>query len=111
MVSAGLDVDAFELKRMMRQQANEKAFEIQVMAQRNFESELKKESDKASKKLREEFEKKIDQKEIDQKILKSKKKNEANLKKMATRNDCMVLLKNMATSKLMSMYTAENPQY
>ena len=30
------------------------------MAQRNFETELKKESDKASKKLREEFEKKID---------------------------------------------------
>ena len=81
------------------------------MAQRNFETELKKESDKASKKLREEFEKKIDQKEIDQKILKSKKKNETNLKKMAIRNDCMIDLKKMATNKLISMYNAENPQY
>ena len=81
------------------------------MAQRTFEAELKKESDKASKKLKEEFEKKINQKEIDQKILKSKKKNETNLKKMATRNDCMVQLKDMATNKLMSLYNAENPQY
>ena len=81
------------------------------MAQRTFETELKKESDKASKKLKEEFEKKINQKEIDQKILKSKKKNETNLKKMATRNDCMVQLKDMATNKLMSLYNAENPQY
>ena len=36
-VEGKLDADAFELKRMMRQQAHEKAFEIQVMAQRTFE--------------------------------------------------------------------------
>ena len=28
----GLETDAFELKRMMRQEAHEKAFEIQVVA-------------------------------------------------------------------------------
>jgi uncharacterized protein YkuJ len=33
------DSDAFELKRMMRQEAHEKAFEIQVQGQREFESE------------------------------------------------------------------------
>ncbi len=36
---AGLETDAFELKRMMRWGAHEKAFEIQVMAQRLYEKE------------------------------------------------------------------------
>jgi len=35
----GLDNDAFELKRMMRQEAHEKAFEVRVMGQRLFEKE------------------------------------------------------------------------
>ena len=34
-----LDTDAFELKRMMRQEAHEKSFEIRVMGQRLFETE------------------------------------------------------------------------
>ena len=34
-----LDGDAFKLKRMMRQDAHEKAFEIQVMGQRDGETE------------------------------------------------------------------------
>lgn len=31
------DTDAFELRRLMRQEAHEKAFEFQVMGQREFE--------------------------------------------------------------------------
>ncbi len=31
--------DAFELKRMMRQEAHEKAYEFQVLGQRDFEQE------------------------------------------------------------------------
>jgi len=42
MVEEQLDLDAFELRRMMRQQAHEKAFEIHVQAQRLFEHEKKK---------------------------------------------------------------------
>jgi hypothetical protein len=34
-----LDGDAFKLKRMMRQDAHEKAFEIQVLGQRDGENE------------------------------------------------------------------------
>lgn len=34
-----LDGDAFKLKRMMRQDAHEKAFEIQVLGQRDGEKE------------------------------------------------------------------------
>ena len=33
-----LDSDAFQLKRMMRQDAHEKAFEMQVLGQRAYES-------------------------------------------------------------------------
>ena len=33
-----IDKDAFELKRMMRQEAHEKAFELQVKAQRAMET-------------------------------------------------------------------------
>ena len=39
MNTAAIDSDAFELKRMMRHDAHEKAFEIQVQSQRNFEME------------------------------------------------------------------------
>ena len=34
-----METDAFELKRILRQEAHEKAFEIQVMAQRIYEKE------------------------------------------------------------------------
>ena len=39
-MTTSLDTDAFELKRMMRQEAHEKSFEIQVMGQRLFEKEM-----------------------------------------------------------------------
>ena len=35
----GLNSGGFEMERMLRQNAHEKAFEIMVMAQREFESE------------------------------------------------------------------------
>ena len=38
-MTQGGEADPFELKRMMRQEAHEKAFEIQVMSQRMYEHE------------------------------------------------------------------------
>jgi hypothetical protein len=38
-MTAQHDTDAFELKRMMRQEAHEKAFEFHVLGQREFEAE------------------------------------------------------------------------
>jgi hypothetical protein len=37
--TGGGETDAFELKRMMRQEAHEKAFEIEVQTQRLYEKE------------------------------------------------------------------------
>ena len=54
----GLETDAFELKRMMRQEAHEKAFEIQVMAQRMYEKERDKIVLEGLKAMNEEFDKK-----------------------------------------------------
>ncbi len=49
------DTDAFELKRMMRQEAHEKAFEIQVLGQRIYESERDKEVKSGVAMLNKEF--------------------------------------------------------
>jgi hypothetical protein len=54
-----LETDAFELKRMMRQEAHEKAFEIQVMSQRLFEKEKDKIVQEGIEAMNDEFDKKI----------------------------------------------------
>ena len=55
----GLETDAFELKRMMRQEAHEKAFEIQVVAQRLYEKEKDKIVQAGLHQMNEEFDKKL----------------------------------------------------
>ena len=85
--AGALDQDAFELKRMMRQQAHEKSFEIQVVAQRTFENEKAKEVADGFQKARVDFDKKLNQMQMNSKIDQSKKINEARLLKMTCRNE------------------------
>jgi hypothetical protein len=54
-----VDTDAFELKRMMRQEAHEKSFEIKVMGQRLFEKEKNKIIKDEQQNLHNEQEKKL----------------------------------------------------
>ena len=54
-----METDAFELKRMMRQEAHEKAFEIQVVAQRLYEKEKDKIVQAGLHQMNEEFDKKL----------------------------------------------------
>ena len=49
------ETDAFELKRMMRQDAHEKAFEIQMLGQRIFENARDKQVLKGEKGLEKEY--------------------------------------------------------
>lgn len=58
------DTDAFELKRMMRQEAHEKAFEIQVLGQRIFEKEKDSKVRAGTKLLEKEFNTKMDNLQI-----------------------------------------------
>jgi len=89
----GLETDAFELKRMMRQEAHEKAFEIQVMAQRLYEQEKDKIVQAGLHTMNEDFDKKLQKLTQNLNIERSTKVNEARLKKMKERNDCVERVK------------------
>ena len=89
----GLETDAFELKRMMRQEAHEKAFEIQVMAQRLYEQEKDKIVQAGLHTMNEDFDKKLQKLTQNLNIERSTKVNEARIKKMKERNDCVERVK------------------
>lgn len=59
MILGGNETDAFELKRMMRQEAHEKAFEIQVQTQRLYEKERDKLIKQGMEQLEEDYSKKV----------------------------------------------------
>ena len=90
MVSFGsIETDPFELKRMMRQEAHEKAFEIQVMSQRLYEKEKDKIVQAGLLSKNEDFQKKLQRLTQDLNIARSKSVNETRLEKMKARNECM----------------------
>jgi len=93
---AFLDTDAFELKRMMRQEAHEKAFEIHMFGQRIFEKERDKLVEKGTDNLNREFKEKINTLNVEQKVEISGKINETRLKRMKKRNDCVEELRTQA---------------
>ena len=88
-----LDSDAFELKRMMRQEAHEKAFEIQVMGQRLFEKEKDKIVQEGRASIAEEFDKKLLSLTMTLNIEKSTKINATRLLRMKERNECILKIK------------------
>lgn len=106
-----LDSDAFQLKRMMRQDAHEKAFEMQVLGQRAYEEQRDKTIAEGEKKLKREFEGRLDDQRIKQKIEVSQLTNQTRLDKMKHRNDCMVNLRSTAIERLENDYGSGNPQY
>ena len=107
----GFESDAFELKRMMRQDAHEKAFETQVLGQRIFEREKDKLVKIGIKAVKKEFQEKEENLEINQKILISTKTNENRLRRMVSRNDCLVSLRAEAKAKLASEFTSNSVSY
>lgn len=87
--AGSLETDAFELKRMMRQEAHEKAFEIQVMAQRLYEKEKDKIVQSGLHTQNEDFEKKMQRLQQNLNIERSTKVNAVRLRKMKERNICI----------------------
>ena len=106
-----LDSDAFQLKRMMRQDAHEKAFEMQVLGQRAYESQRDTIIEEDSKKLEREFGTKLEDQRIKQKIEVSQKTNQTRLDKMKRRNECMENLKTSTRWRLQNEYNKDNPIY
>ena len=88
-----LETDAFELKRMMRQEAHEKAFEIQVQGQRLFEKEKDKIVEEGLDLLTEDYDKKVSQLNMNMNIEKSTKINSTRLLRMKERNECILQVK------------------
>ena len=84
-----LDGDAFKLKRMMRQDAHEKAFEISMMAQRKSERERDFQIKQEAAQLRKEYEQKIENQNINFRIGVAQRTNATRLEKMKKRNQCM----------------------
>jgi V-type H+-transporting ATPase subunit E len=108
---AFLDTDAFELKRMMRQEAHEKAFEIHMFGQRIFEKERDKLVEKGTENLNREFSEKINTLNVEQKVEISGKINETRLKRMKKRNDCVEELRKLAQTKLAQSFASNAAVY
>jgi hypothetical protein len=93
MMSGGGETDAFELKRMMRQEAHEKAFEIKVQTQRLYEKERDKLIQLGMGQLEEEYMKNVSKLTQTLNIERSTKVNAARLEKMKERNNCVQKVK------------------
>ena len=76
---SSLETDAFELKRMMRQEAHEKAYEIQVMAQRLFEKEKDKIVQEGLKQMNDDYHKRMNNLTMNLNIERSTKINQTRL--------------------------------
>ena len=106
-----LDTDAFQLQRMMRQDAHEKAFEIMVKGQREYEDQKDKLIKEGERKLETEFQQLIDAQRIKHKIEVAQKTNAMRLEKMKRRNECMQNLRTAAAFRLQNEMKPENEQY
>ena len=106
-----LDTDAFQLKRMMRQDAHEKAFEMLVQGQRLYEKQRDQLISEGEKKLQTDFEKRIEEQQIKHKIAIAQKINASRLEKMKKRNECMENLKTAAQYRLQNDYNSQSPEY
>ena len=84
-----MDTYAFELKRMMRQEAHEKCFEIQVQGQRLFEEEKNKIVQEGISNLNLNQEKKLGNLTMTLNINRSKRVNETRVHRMKARNRCI----------------------
>ncbi len=112
-MASSLDGDPFELKRMMRQEAHEKSFEIHVLGQRMFEKEKDKIVQEGVQQLNEEYDKKILQLNMNLNIERSTKINKTRLQRMTERNECIEKVKDQTKEKIKNeiISNPSNPIY
>ena len=106
-----LNTGSFEMERMLRQNAHEKAFEINVLAQRQFEAARDKDIIKGRKNLKEDQDKRIKELNRDLNIERSKKINSARLIKMNERNVCLTELKQLMLTKMVEERQSNRTRY
>jgi hypothetical protein len=103
-MTQGGEADPFELKRMMRQEAHEKAFEIQVMSQRLYEQEKYKLVQAGLKTCNETHEQMLTNMTQKLNIAVSQSISEARLNKMKERNECVLKIRVESRAKLIAKY-------
>lgn len=96
---------------MMRQDAHEKAFEIQILGQRIFEQARDKQILKDEQALEKEYQEKSQNLAIQQKIAASTKTNEVRIKRMNCRNDCLEKLKEETKTRLIEVMKSNPDLY
>lgn len=111
-MSGGLETDPFELKRMMRQEAHEKAFEIQVMSQRLYEKAKDQKVQEGLLQMNDTYNKKLQKLTQDLNISRSQSVNGVRLEKMKERNECMKSIREETRSRLLREFVnPENQTY
>ena len=95
-----LDGDAFKLKRMMQQDAHERAFEIQVIGQRESERATERIYKEEMAKLEKRHEKAMETQQIEHRKMVARSTNATRLEKMTVRNKCIEDLKSLSINRL-----------
>lgn len=107
-----LATDSFELKRVMRQEAHEKAFEIRVMSQRMFEKEKANIVREGRKRVEQNVEKMRRELMTEMNIKRSTQINKARMKKMNVRNELMKELVQETLNRMREkLADPKNPEY
>ena len=106
-----LNMGSFEMERMLRLNAHEKAFEIKVLAQRAFETEKEKIVFEGRKQQKADQDERINKLNQELNIARSKKINASRLKKMEERNTCLLEIKEMMKGKLREQMKNDRPTY
>lgn len=102
---------SFEMQRMLRQNAHEKAFEIKVLAQRSFEKQRDKMVFEGRQKHKAEQDERLKQCELDLNIQRSQQILKAKLIKMKERNNCIEKIKEDMKVKLVQERTSNRARY
>lgn len=111
-IGGGLDTDSFEFKRVLRQEAHERAFEIKVQAQRLFEKEKEKIVLEGKDWTDQEIEGKIWVVQQDINIARSTRINKSRMELMNLRNEFMKKIVNETLIKLQTEKSIpSNPLY
>ena len=90
-----MNMGVFEMERMLRQNAHEKAFEIQVLSQRAFESEKDKIVTEGRQMVKKDWDDRVNKLNQELNIARSKKINSTRISKMKERNQCLREIKDV----------------
>ena len=106
-----MSMGSFEMQRMLRQNAHEKAFEIRVQGQRRFEKQRNNMIREGKERHEAEHKERVKKLQIDLNISRSQAVNQARLLKMKVREDYMQLMRSEMLDDLRKLRTDDRDRY